>query len=73
MVIKDNRRGEVSFDSVEKGSVFSVGDDVYMKIEPTYSDSGNFCDNAVNLQSGDLYYFKDGSLVLLLDCELVIN
>lgn len=75
MKIVDKRNKEVRFDSVDVGAVFTAGsgEHVWMRIESTYSDDNGDYDNVVYLVDGQLGYFKDDTMVTLVESELVIG
>ena len=74
MKINDKRKVKVEFGDIKPGAVFSYCDgDYYMKTETTYGDDNGNYDNTVNLETGELLFFKDSTVINLIKCELTIE
>ena len=64
MVLIDQRKETIPFNSIEQGNIFTDGDGTFaMKIEPIFIANIGFF-NAVDLENGNAYRFKD-------TCEVV--
>lgn len=66
------KRKETDFYYVEAGTVFKYDKDYFMateEIEDSYEDTYN----CVNLDSGDLYRFDNGTMVEVLEVELIVK
>ena len=57
MIIEKNAPYLITFDSLERGEVFEVEGDVFMKIRYVSTESGDAY-NVVNLASGELEWYE---------------
>lgn len=77
MKIIDKRNKETAFEDIKIGTCFisfsaDKKNNIFMKTEDSYCENNNY-ENAVNLNNGALEYFGDCSMVLPVDCELIIK
>ena len=73
MEIIDNRKKSIEFENVKYGEVFGYNGNFFMKINETYCDECGDYDNSVNIENGELNYFKDDIFVMPVKCKLVIE
>lgn len=73
MEIIDKRKSSVKFETVKHGEIFDSNGYFYMKTTCSYCDESGDYDNAVNIESGELIYFKDDDIVMPVKCKLVIE
>ena len=66
------KRKETDFYYVEAGTVFKYDKDYYMATEEI-TDSYEDTYNCMNLDSGELYHFDNGTKVELLEAELIVK
>ena len=73
MLIKDFRKSEDYFGSIEPGTVFCVDGSFYMAIDLIEEKELSVHFNAVNLDTGGLAYYLDTDLIELVKAELCVS
>ena len=73
MKIKDFRKPEDYFGNIEPGTVFVVGNSVYMAIEPIEEKELGVPLNAVDLETGELAHYFDDTAIQIVDAELCVR
>lgn len=74
MKIKDFRKPtNYQFKDVEPGTVFAIGDHIYMAIELIEEKESGVFLNAVNLETGELTYYFDSDFIQLVEAELCVR
>ena len=73
MKIKDFRKPEDYFGDIEPGTVFVVNGTFYMAIEPIEEHERRVLLNAVNLETGELAYYFDTTIIQLVEAELHVR
>lgn len=74
MKIKDFRKPvNYNFGDIEPGTVFAVGDSIYMAIEPIEEKELGVPLNAVNLDTGELAHYFDTDFIQLVEAELCVR
>ena len=73
MLIKDFRGPENYFGDIEPGKVFVVNGTFYMAIEPIEEHERRVLLNAVNLETGELVYYFDTTIIQLVEAELHVR
>lgn len=66
------KRKETAYRNVGAGTVFKYENEYYMvteEIEDSYEDTYN----CVNLDNGELYYFDNADMVLVLKAEMIVE
>lgn len=72
MKITNNKVDDLNdFGNLEAGEVFTYHDDILMKVVPHSDDECGW--NAVDLESGELYWYPDDRRVTLVSAELIIS
>lgn len=73
MKIINKRKEHEKFEQIKEGTVFIHDNEVYMKTFSTYCDDCGDYDNAVNLNNGELSFFCEDELILVVNAELIIT
>ena len=73
MEIIDKRRSSIEFENLKYGEVFEFNGYFYIKTTASYCDEDGDYDNAVNIENGELKYFKDNDIVMPVKCKLIIE
>lgn len=72
MTIKDLRKPDNYFGDIEPGTVFAIGDTIYMAIEPVEEKELGALANAVNLETGELTYYFDTTAIQIVKVQLCV-
>ena len=74
MKIKDFRKPvNYNFGDIEPGTVFAIGDCIYMAIELIEEKESGVFLNAVNLETGELAHYFDTDFIQLVEAELCVR
>lgn len=74
MKIKDFRKPvNYNFGDIEPGTVFAIGDRIYMAIELIEEKESGVFLNAVNLETGELAYYFDTDFIQVVEAELCVR
>lgn len=74
MKIKDFRKPvSYNFGDIEPGTVFTIGGNFYMAIEPIEENEFGVPLNAVNLETGELAHYLDDTAVQVVEAELCVR
>ena len=72
MMIKDLRKPDNYFGDIKPGTVFAIGDTIYMAVELIEEkDFGNPL-NAVNLETGELTHYFDTTAIQIVKAQLCV-
>lgn len=71
--IKQNVGRSVAYKYLSSGDAFYLHGEYCMKMPPVMDKTASSISNCVVLDSGDLRYVEEEKLVVLIDCELVVN
>ena len=72
MTIKDLRKPDNYFDDIKPGTMFAIGDTIYMAIEPVEEKELDVLANAVNLETGELTYYFDTTAIQIVKAQLCV-